>query len=70
MRKLIMTGLEVVMSIMAVVLAGGIFLLFSFAFGRRKCYYSCRFKEVDSWNMIFDILAVEQMTARRLARIG
>ena len=44
--------------------------LFSFAFGRQKCYYSHCFNESDSWDMIFDILAVVQMTARRLARIG
>ena len=34
-----------------VVQVDGIFLLFSFAFGRRKCYYSIRFKESKSWSI-------------------
>ena len=31
----------------------GVFkMLFSIAFGRRKCYYSTCFKESDSWDML------------------
>jgi hypothetical protein len=45
-------------------------LCFWVAFGYWKCYYSHCFNESDSWDMIFDILAVVQKTARRLARIG
>ena len=30
-------------------------ILFLVAFGNWKCYYLIRFKESDSWSMIFDI---------------
>ena len=41
------------------------YLLFSIAFGRRKCYYSPCFKESESWNMIFDI-----GDSRNIAAVG
>ena len=31
---------------------GIITAIFSIALGRRKCYYSTRFKESDSWDML------------------
>ena len=43
---------------------------FPVAFRHWKCYYLHCFKESDSWDMVFDIPAVVQMTVGRFTRIG
>ena len=43
---------------------------FSIAFGRRRCYYLARFKDSDSWNMIFEIPAAVKEVAGWFTRIG
>ena len=39
-------------SLMRAAATGIITAIFSIALGRRKCYYSIRFKESDSWDML------------------